>query len=512
MGRWSTSKPASLRQRMAWLHTWSGLLVGWVLYFIFVTGSAGYFRVEIDRWMRPELLVAERTVVDKAIQHAVSYLDVHAPTANSWSIYPGQTRNHPSLEVVWRLPRNTAGSPAFVQRFLSEQNGAVEPIAIRQTGGGQKLYEMHYQLYYFPRIWGIWIVGFSAMCMLVALITGVITHKRFFSDFFTFRGRKGLRSWMDAHTLLGVLILPFLFMITYSGLTLLMFDYLPKAVKSAYGQEAAFFTKTFPRDIGRRTGEPAMLAPLGEVAIDAQRRLKRPLDSITIFNPRDRGAVILARAQEGSEVFGGQVLKYDGTTGVYLSTIEPQGKGRTTFDVMQALHVGSFSPLVVRWLYFFSGLIGCCVVATGLVLWSEKRRQRESARNVGQEASAHFGRRLVDRLNIATILGLPFSIGAYFGANLLLPEIMPNRGEGEVRTMFLAWAFAFVMAALRPVKRGWIEGAFSTSGVFFAVAVLGYVRTSHFGAGWPDASMVFNIVMLALAVAFGILGSCLRRL
>lgn len=40
---------------MAWLHTWSGLVVGWVLFFVFVTGTAGYFNSEITRWMQPEL-------------------------------------------------------------------------------------------------------------------------------------------------------------------------------------------------------------------------------------------------------------------------------------------------------------------------------------------------------------------------------------------------------------------------------------------------------------------------
>ena len=46
------------RQSMAWLHTWSGLLVGWVLLAIFVTGTASYFRSEITLWMQPELQAA----------------------------------------------------------------------------------------------------------------------------------------------------------------------------------------------------------------------------------------------------------------------------------------------------------------------------------------------------------------------------------------------------------------------------------------------------------------------
>ena len=42
------------RQSMAWLHTWTGLIVAWVLFFVFVTGTAGYFNYEITRWMEPE--------------------------------------------------------------------------------------------------------------------------------------------------------------------------------------------------------------------------------------------------------------------------------------------------------------------------------------------------------------------------------------------------------------------------------------------------------------------------
>ena len=54
------------RQCMAWLHTWTGLVVGWVLFFVFVTGTAGYFAHEIDRWMRPELpLATDAAAVDE---------------------------------------------------------------------------------------------------------------------------------------------------------------------------------------------------------------------------------------------------------------------------------------------------------------------------------------------------------------------------------------------------------------------------------------------------------------
>ena len=36
--------------------TWAGLLVGWVLFFTFLTGTLGYFDDEIDRWMSAHAL------------------------------------------------------------------------------------------------------------------------------------------------------------------------------------------------------------------------------------------------------------------------------------------------------------------------------------------------------------------------------------------------------------------------------------------------------------------------
>lgn len=43
------------RQAMAWLHTWAGLIFGWLLFAIFLTGTLAYFKDEITHWMQPEV-------------------------------------------------------------------------------------------------------------------------------------------------------------------------------------------------------------------------------------------------------------------------------------------------------------------------------------------------------------------------------------------------------------------------------------------------------------------------
>src|SRR5690606_9696855 len=189
------------RQSMAWLHTWSGLVAGWVLFFVFVTGTAGYFNFEIDRWMRPELPLAAETVwtpqdIEKVVDQAQAYLQGNYPHAELWNIGLPVERTQPLFSVFVREARKADGGPGRVHRAHYDRagNGFVTESPARATGGGQLLYRMHYLLHYVPDNVGIWAVGICTMLMLIAIVSGVITHKKIFVDFFTFRPGKGQRS------------------------------------------------------------------------------------------------------------------------------------------------------------------------------------------------------------------------------------------------------------------------------------------------------------------------------
>jgi uncharacterized iron-regulated membrane protein len=91
---------------------------------------------------------------------------------------------------------------------------------------------------------------------------------------------------------------------------------------------------------------------------------------------------------------------------------------------MIGLHAGRYAKSLLRWLYFVSGLGGAIMVATGLVLWTVKRRNR-----LADPLAPHFGFRLVERLNIAFIAGLPAGIAVYFLANRLLPPRLAQRAD-----------------------------------------------------------------------------------
>ena len=86
------------RQSMAWLHTWTGLVVGWVLFFVFVTGNLGRFDTEIDRWMKPEI-AKETASVTQAVAAAQTRLQQTAANAESWTIWPATNRDYPNLRI-----------------------------------------------------------------------------------------------------------------------------------------------------------------------------------------------------------------------------------------------------------------------------------------------------------------------------------------------------------------------------------------------------------------------------
>lgn len=112
--------------------------------------------------------------------------------------------------------RLVAGISGRIQPSISLSNTARVPV--RKIANSNQ-----------PRDLGIWTIGLAAMAMLVALISGIVIHKKFFKDFFTFRPAKGQRSWLDAHNATAVLVLPFHLMITYTGLVIFYLIYMPAA-------------------------------------------------------------------------------------------------------------------------------------------------------------------------------------------------------------------------------------------------------------------------------------------
>lgn len=503
-----TDAPRGLRRSMAWIHTWLGLLAGWILFAMFLTGTASYFRPEITRWMQPEIRPAP-VAPAHAAQAAMTYLDGTAHGAEQWYIYLPDERTDATRVFVREKPEPTGMKRARPQRSELKLDPATgQPLAARDTLGGEHFYRFHFQLQ-LPHPWGRWLAGLCAIFMLAAIISGVITHKRIFADFFTLRWGKGQRSWLDAHNVSAVLALPFHAMITYTGLITLVAMYMPWPIMANYASPQAFQTEAFGREPDEEaSGRPARLAAIAPMIAQAQREWHggEPR-TIVVRNPNDSTATVTILRTDDDQLNGRSgTLTFSGTTGRRLAGSPSPGPALTTAGVMLGLHMGHFAGPLLRWCYFALGLIGAAMVGTGLLLWTAKRRK----------AAPFAGFGLVERLNIAAIACLPAGMAALLLANRLIPATMDGRAEMEVAAMFWTWFGLAALSLLRPVRRAWAETLAFSALAFGALPFVNAMTTDrsflHSIASGDWLFAAFDAAMLALAGMFACAAAKAHRL
>ena len=130
---------------MAWLHAWTGLIFGWLLFSIFLTGSSAYYRHHINLWMQPQL-AQYQVNQETAIRTATEYLEKNAPNAKSWYL---NIANHeqPVNQMYWKK-----ADGGYESRTLDANTG--QELKLSATQGGDFFYSFHYQLYGIPYLIG----------------------------------------------------------------------------------------------------------------------------------------------------------------------------------------------------------------------------------------------------------------------------------------------------------------------------------------------------------------------
>ena len=248
----------NFRLSMAWLHTWFGLVLGYVLMARFFFGSLSVFDREIDRWAIPETrfapqpmpsfdkmllpILAQLQPNEKGYEDTLRQLMDPAVLAKA----PIPPRASLKAEEYWAYttrrdsvlrmgadfgvsnPKDPDGhNHVGGDLTIDPRSGAVLP-SDKLKIGSDFFYPMHYSLHLHWKDLGYWIVGLAALVMLAALVSGVVMHRKIFREFFTFRPNKHTqRSALDLHNLTGVVALPFHFFFAFTGLVIFSGIYLP---------------------------------------------------------------------------------------------------------------------------------------------------------------------------------------------------------------------------------------------------------------------------------------------
>ena len=466
---------SAFRQSMAWLHTWVGLLLSWILFFIFLTGTLGYFDSELDHWMTPETPVF-RASADTSLPIVNQFIENKGHELKGYSVSFPVNRSQPYLSISYRDEENNR------QRLrLNPFSG--EELNPMQTAGGQTLYRMHYRLRYMPGKIAYYIVGVATMFMFLALITGVVIHKKIFKEFFTFRKSKKPTAWLDGHNLMSVMSLPFHFMITFTGFLLLLYTLMPLIMNVHYGfgseGRSHFFKEYFSRVSIEASGIQESVQPI-DVLLEKSKQVMqdKPVAWFSISNNNDSNAFFEVGSVHTSLSESRDSWVFDANNGELIEARIGHDSSKSFYYVMRSLHEGLFASTSLRWLYFLTGLFGTAMIASGMVLWTVKRRNKALKENGGS-----ISYRFTEGLNLSCLLGLPAGVAVYLLANRLIPADFPDRSIWEINSLFFTWGlftlFGLYKSILKESDRAWIILAYLTSFLFLLVPIVNALTTKH---------------------------------
>lgn len=479
------------RRSMSWLHTWSGVVLGGVLFAVFWMGTLSVFDRELDRWMMP----ATRLSAPSSAQLSLDALarpvaERLAPKGAQWQISP-PTERVPTLQLRWK-----AASGENVVRHVDPATGRVLETA-GTLGGTGFIFPFHYRLHLSFMDLGQWLVGLAAMCMLIAIVSGVVIHRKLIVDFFSFRpARQTERMTLDLHTLTGVVALPFHLLIALSGLVIMFELYLPSGWKAAYPDRAAFAAEsadTFRRDKAKR---PGALASLDAMTAEARRLWGQGEPAqLRVWHPGDANAYVeVRRAVDDRVTMDREIIYFDGTTGAVLKRAElrPVMRGER---FLEGLHMVQYRHWTLRGLYFVGGLAGCVLIATGFLYWLTTRRKQH----------ARAGGRVVETLAVGVVAGIVVATMAFLVANRLLPSGAQlgetGRAELEMWVFYLMWLASFGHAAWRG-RAAWVEQSYAVAVLAIAAVLLNWITTGdHLLASLRNGSLAVAGVDLLLLAA-----------
>ena len=142
------------------------------------------------------------------------------------------------------------------------------------------------------------------------------------------------------------------------------------------------------------------------------------------------------------------------------------------------------------------------MIATGLVLWTNKRRKYHAERS----GVTRF--RFVEALNVATVAGLLVAIAAFFWANRVLPLALIDRSQWEMRCFFVIWCCCLAHSLLRGGSIfAWKDQLYAAAFLLGLLPLLnGLMTNSHLLMTLPKGQWAlagFDLTALAAGLLLG---------
>lgn len=485
-------------------HTVTGLMISLVLFIIFFAGAYTMFRAEIQQWENPEARNAppENIDFDRVLQSFIQQNNLEG--IDPIRIYPAH-EGHPEFEAntYTEKPDGTYGyifghMDSETYQFETESEDS-EP----QTIVSQTLYELHF-LNQIPT-YGLFITGFAGFFFLLATITGLLIHWRnIFDKFYAFFvGKRWKQIWTDAHTVVGMISLPFQVMYAITGALfgLTIFLLLPSVMVMFGGDQTPIYSAIQP-ERGLEVNEDAPMATmvsLNQLVETVQDDFpEQEIVRMTLTNYGRQDAIVSFDIDDHMGLMGSGSISYEMVDGTMLEEMShiPYEKSydESVYALLVKLHFGSYGGVLLRIIYFLLSLLTCFMIISGVLIWQvarEKKRYTDKQRR--------FQHRIT-KLNLTVCLSLFPAIAILFIANKVVPLDIDGRAGLVEQIFFISWLVLAVAGWFWDQYSQMTKNYFLIGGVlsFFVPILNGVVTGDWVWNSWSKLPAVAGIDLLWL--------------
>ncbi|MEO1648608.1 MAG: PepSY-associated TM helix domain-containing protein [Pseudomonadota bacterium] len=432
------------------LHSWTGVCLGIIMFFVCFTGSVALFHHEFEPWEDParrgEITANPAPVHDK-VEELVARADgKFEPRFVNVGLPHGE---HGHYELM-------AGGPdadnVFQWEYARVSATTGDELPYRENGANQALYDLHRDLAWPDALGGRQVgrilVGLVGISFLLLILTGIVAHTKITKELFTLRYLKSVRlKWQDSHKVMGLWTSPFAAMIALTGAFLGVIALLLPlmAFVTAKGDQEALVAK-----LGLGGVEPAEISapmiPADEIGPRVHPETGNPVTFVRYQNYGDQNA------QATLSYKAEQRLLYSDTITVSAVTGETQA-GQDLFltngpfayilATFSPLHYGTYGGLTLKLIYFVLGMSIAVMSALGNMMWIERRRHGGE----GNKSDRYYA--ILSGINTGVCAGLPLAAVAVLAFDKLYWGTEAARYSSAMSFLFAAWAAIAVFGFVR---------------------------------------------------------------